>query len=193
MSEFFPVDDNNEEEDVDMKEDSDENGPEEKQGAEEMEGQSQEADAVNTTTVPSPASQEGVEVCKEQDSAKDENITKDNEITDHSVCDHEHPSGQENDSTKNEIKIETESQSSCMETEELSSNQEEATVVEQPEVIPLTDDQEEKGEKAQDEDTPRVAVKSEASGDTDNVTGPEVEMSSQVDSGNDPTECQPED
>ncbi|XP_069908208.1 ADP-ribose glycohydrolase MACROD2 isoform X5 [Oryctolagus cuniculus] len=193
MSEFFPVDDNNEEEDVDMKEDSDENGPEEKQGAEEMEEQSQEADAVNTTTVPSPASQEGVEVCKEQDSAKDENITKDNEITDHSVCDHEHPSGQENDSTKNEIKIETESQSSCMETEELSSNQEDATIVEQPEVIPLTDDQEEKGEKAPDEDTPRVAVKSETSGDTDNVTGPEVEMSSQVDSGNDPTECQPED
>ncbi|XP_051702174.1 ADP-ribose glycohydrolase MACROD2 isoform X2 [Oryctolagus cuniculus] len=189
MSEFFPVDDNNEEEDVDMKEDSDENGPEEKQGAEEMEEQSQEAgglrfllrsllglihrDAVNTTTVPSPASQEGVEVCKEQDSAKDENITKDNEITDHSVCDHEHPSGQENDSTKNEIKIETESQSSCMETEELSSNQEDATIVEQPEVIPLTDDQEEKGEKAPDEDTPRVAVKSETSGDTDNVTGPE--------------------
>ncbi|MBZ3884149.1 putative RNA-binding protein 23 [Sciurus carolinensis] len=46
----------------------DENGPEEKQSAEEMEGQSQEAD-----------------------SSKDANIIKDSEVTDHSVCDQDHP------------------------------------------------------------------------------------------------------
>ncbi|XP_019483310.1 PREDICTED: O-acetyl-ADP-ribose deacetylase MACROD2-like [Hipposideros armiger] len=95
---------------------------------------------------------------------------------------------------KNEIKIEAESQSSYMETEELSSNQEDATIVEQPEVIPLTDDQEEKeGEKAQDEDTPRVSVKREGSCDTENSTSADVEMNSQVDSVNDPTESQQED
>ncbi|KAJ8794363.1 hypothetical protein J1605_003130 [Eschrichtius robustus] len=56
--------------------------------------------------------------------------------------------GQKNDSMKNEIKIEAESQSSYMETEELSSNQEDTMIVEQQEVIPLTDDQEEEeGEK----------------------------------------------
>ncbi|KAL4680607.1 hypothetical protein H8959_022548 [Pygathrix nigripes] len=207
MSEFFSVDDNNEEEeDVEMKEDSeglepkglspphkkskakkpecskdsseDENGPEEKQSVEEMEGQSQDADGVNTVTVPGPASEEAVEDCKDEDSAKDDNITKGSEVTDHSVCDQDHPHGfsvtnimcrvlssiedstlllkdarerQENDSTKNEIKIETESQSSYMETEELASNQEDAVIVEKPEVIPLTDDQEEKeGEKEKD-------------------------------------------
>uniref|UniRef100_A0A8I3P7Z2 Mono-ADP ribosylhydrolase 2 n=1 Tax=Canis lupus familiaris TaxID=9615 RepID=A0A8I3P7Z2_CANLF len=169
MSEFFPADDNNEEEGVDMKEDSDENGPEEKQSTEETEGQSQETDGVNTATGPSPASEEAVEVCKDEDSAKDKNITKDNEVTDHSECGQDHPNGQEHDSTKNEIKLEADSQSSYMETEELLPNQEDATTVEQPEVIPLTDDQEDKeGEKAQGEDTPRVPVQSEGSGYAEN-------------------------
>ncbi|XP_072864508.1 ADP-ribose glycohydrolase MACROD2 isoform X5 [Chlorocebus sabaeus] len=151
MSEFFSVDDNNdEEEDVEMKEDS--------------------------------------------DSAKDDNITKGDDVTDHSVCDQDHPDGQENDSTKNEIKIETESQSSYMETEELASNQEDAVIVEKPEVIPLTDDREEKeGEKAPGEDTPRVPGKSEGSNDLENTPGPDVEMNSQVDKVNDPTESQQED
>ncbi|XP_030771039.1 ADP-ribose glycohydrolase MACROD2 isoform X4 [Rhinopithecus roxellana] len=176
MSEFFSVDDNNEEEeDVEMKEDSDENGPEEKQSVEEMEGQSQDADGVNTVTVPGPTSEEAVEDCKDEDSAKDDNITKGSEVTDHSVCDQDHPNGQENDSTKNEIKIETESQSSYMETEELASNQEDAVIVEKPEVNPLTDDQEEKeGEKAPGEDTPRVPGKSEGSHDLENTPGPDA-------------------
>ncbi|XP_006143715.1 O-acetyl-ADP-ribose deacetylase MACROD2-like isoform X1 [Tupaia chinensis] len=238
MSEYFPVDDSNEEEDVDMKEDAeglepkglsplhkkskakkpecskdsseDENGPEEKQSAEEMDGQSQEAgglrfllrsllglihrDGLNTTTVSSPTSEEAVEVCKDEDSAKDDNITKDNEVTDHSGCDQDHPNGEETDSMKNEMKMETESQTSYMETEELSSNQEDATSVEQPEVTPLTDDQEEKeGEKVQSEDTPRVPVKSEDSSDTENAASPDVEMNSQVDSVNDTTENHQED
>lgn len=222
MSEFFAVDDTNEEEDVEMKEDSegvepkglspphkkskakkpegskdsseDENGPEEKQSVEEMEGQSQEADGVSSTPVPSPASEETVEVCKDEDSSKDDNIIKDNEVTDHSVCDQDHPNGEENDSTKNETKIETESQSSYMETEELSSNPEDTTIVEQPEVIPLTDDQEEKeGGKVQGADIPIESVKSQGSSDTENTTGPDVEMNSQVDNVNDPTESQQED
>ncbi|XP_069351946.1 ADP-ribose glycohydrolase MACROD2 isoform X4 [Eulemur rufifrons] len=181
MSEFFPIDDNNEEEDIEMKDDSDENGPEEKQSAEEMEGQSQEADGVNTATVPSPASEEAVEACKDEDSAKDDNITKDNEVTDHSACDQDHSNGQENDSMKNEIKIETESQSSYMDTEELSSNHEDATIVDQPEVIPLTDDQEEKGdETAQGEDIPKVPGKSEGSSDIENTPGPDAGAQDEV-------------
>ncbi|XP_065775617.1 ADP-ribose glycohydrolase MACROD2 [Muntiacus reevesi] len=194
MGEFFPADDNDEEEDADMKEDSDENGPEEKPSAEEIEEQSQEADGTSTASAPSPSSEEAVEVCKDEDSAEDDNITKDSEATDHSVCDQEHPSGQEDDSTKNEVKIEAESQSSYMETEELSSNQEDAMIVEHPEVTPLTDDQEEsEGEKAQGGNTPRVPVESEGSGDTESSTGPDVDMNCQVDSVNDPTESQQED
>ncbi|XP_016067487.1 PREDICTED: O-acetyl-ADP-ribose deacetylase MACROD2 [Miniopterus natalensis] len=226
MSEFFPVGDN---EDVDMKEDSgglepkglspphkkskakkpecskdsseDESGPEEKQSAEEMEGQSQEADGVSAATGHSPALEEAVEVCKDEDSAKDDNITRDSEVTEHSECDQDHPNGGQNNSMKDEIQIEAESQSSYMETEELSSNQEDATTAEQPEVILLTDDQGEKESgkdcqsfpNAQEEETPRVSVKSEGSGNTENMTSPDVEMSSQVDSVNDPTESQQED
>ncbi|XP_073930412.1 ADP-ribose glycohydrolase MACROD2 isoform X4 [Castor canadensis] len=188
----------------------DENGSEEKQSVEEMEGQSQEAgglrfllrsllglihrDSVNTTSVPTSASEDVLEVCKDEDSAKDDNIIKDNEVTEHSICEQDHPKGQENDSTKNETKIETESQSSYMDTEELSSNPEDATIVEQPEVIPLIDDQEEKeGGKAKGEDTPAMSVKSQGSSDTENATGPDVEMNSQVDNVNDPTENQQED
>ncbi|XP_059887241.1 ADP-ribose glycohydrolase MACROD2 [Delphinus delphis] len=193
MSEFFPADDN-EEEDIDMKEDSDENGPQEKPSAKEMEGQGQEADGASAAAVPSPSSEEAAEVCKDEDSAKDDNITEENEVTDHSICGQDHPNGQKNDSMKNEINIEAESQSSYMETEELSLNQEDITILEQQEVIPLTDDQEGKeGEKAQGEDTPRVPVKSEGSGDTENSTSPDVEMNNQVDSVNDPTESQQED
>nr|XP_045012230.1 ADP-ribose glycohydrolase MACROD2 isoform X2 [Jaculus jaculus] len=233
MSEFFPVDENNEE-DVDMKEDAeglepkglspphkkskakkpecskdsseDENGPEENQSVEDMEGQSQEAgglrfllrtllglihrDGVNTTPVSSPASDEAVEVCKDEDAAKDDNITKDNEARDHSACDQDHPNGQENYSTENKMKMETESQSSSMETEELSSNQEDATTVEEPEVTALTEDPEEKegGEDpGEDEDRPTVAVTSPSSNIENNAASPDVEMNSQVDSVNDTT------
>ncbi|KAM5305493.1 ADP-ribose glycohydrolase MACROD2-like [Glossophaga mutica] len=168
---FFSVflTDDNEEKDVDMKEDS---------------------DGVNAATVHSPASEEAAEVCKDEESVKDDNITKVSEVTDHAVCDQDNPNGQENDSMKNEMKIEAESQSSYMETEEFSSNQKDATIVEQLEVIPLTGDQEEKGEKAQGEDTPRVSVKTNGSCDTESSTSPDVEMNSQVDSVNDPTESQ---
>ncbi|XP_070328011.1 ADP-ribose glycohydrolase MACROD2 isoform X3 [Odocoileus virginianus] len=178
MGEFFPADDNNEEEDADMKEDSeglepkDHSPPHKKSQAKKPEGSKDSS----------------------EDSAEDDNITKDSEATDHSVCDQEHPSGQENDSTKNEVKIEAESQSSYMETEELSSNQEEAMIVEHPEVTPLTDDQEEsEGEKVQGGNTPRDPVKSEGSGDTESSTSPDVDMNCQVDSVNDPTESQQED
>ncbi|XP_074173545.1 ADP-ribose glycohydrolase MACROD2 isoform X4 [Rhinolophus sinicus] len=200
MSEFFPIDDN-EEEDVDMKEDAEGlepkglSPPPKKSKAKKSEcSKDSSEDGANTATVPSPASEEAIEVCEDEDSAKDENITKDNEVINHSVCNQDHPNGQENESMKNEIKIETESQNSYMETEELSSNQEDATIVEQPEVVPLTDDQEEKeSEKAQGENTPRVSVKREGSCDTENCTSPDVEMNSQVDSVNDPTESQQED
>ncbi|XP_070341647.1 ADP-ribose glycohydrolase MACROD2 isoform X5 [Equus asinus] len=176
MSEFFPVDDDNEEDDVDMKEDSEGlepkgfSPPHKKSKAKKPEcSKDSSEDGVNAATVPRSASEEAVEVCTDEDSAKDDNITKDNEVTDHSMCDQDQPN-------------------------ELSSNQEDATIGEQPEVIPLTDDQEEKeGEKAQGEDTPRVPVKCEGSCDAENTTNPDVEMNSQVDSVNDPTESQQED
>ncbi|XP_064132534.1 ADP-ribose glycohydrolase MACROD2 [Loxodonta africana] len=105
-------------------------------------------DGISTATVPSPASEEALEVCKDEDFTKRENNTKEDERAEHSMCDKDHPKGQENDSTKNEIKIETESQTSYMETEEISSVQEDASIAEQPEVTPVTADQGEKGRTA---------------------------------------------
>ncbi|XP_045151108.1 ADP-ribose glycohydrolase MACROD2 [Echinops telfairi] len=194
MNEFFPVGDNNEEEDVDMKEYSDENGPEEKQSAEEIEGQSQEAGGINTSTVPSPISEEALEVCNDEVTTKDDN-TKEDEIADLSVYDQDHHNGQEDDPKKNEIKIETEPQSSYMETEEFSSIEDDARIVTQPEVIPIVDDPEvEERKEAQTEETPSVPVKSEGSReDTEEATGPDVEMNSRVDSINEPAESQQED
>ncbi|XP_049630301.1 ADP-ribose glycohydrolase MACROD2 [Suncus etruscus] len=217
MSEFFPVDDTNEDDVV--KEDAeglepkglspphkkskakkpesskgfseDENDPEEKHSTEEMEGQSQDADGVNAATVLNPETEEAVEVCKDEDSSKIDNIKNDNKVEDQSACDQDHSNGQENDLMKSEVKMEAESQSSNMETEEFSSDQDNDTIVEQPEVSQLTDDQEEKDvEKAQEEDIPRVPVKSEGSDDKENSTSPDVEMNNQVDSVNDPTESQ---
>ncbi|XP_031227925.1 ADP-ribose glycohydrolase MACROD2 isoform X3 [Mastomys coucha] len=247
MNEFFPVDDNNEGADVDMKEDAegpepkglspthkkskakkpesskdsseDESAPEEKQASEEIEGQSQEADGVNTTPVPSPASEDKAEVHKDEaDSAKDDNTIKDSDLTNHSVCDQELPNGQENGSTKSEGKTETESPSSSMETEDLSRNQEDATVVEQPEVIPLIDDQEaqEGGEvfhgkllmlsplegaplvssalmSQGEEDAPAVFAESQGSSEAENTAGPDDDTNSQVDGVNKPTESLQED
>ncbi|XP_040493902.1 ADP-ribose glycohydrolase MACROD2 isoform X3 [Ursus maritimus] len=175
MSEFFPADDNNEEEGVDMKEDSEGlepkglSPPHKKSKAKKPEcSKDSSEDGVSAATGPSPASEEAVEFCKDE--------------------------GQEHDSMKNEMKIEADSQGSYMETEELLPNQEGATTVEQPEVIPLADDQEDKeGERAQGEDTPRVPVQSEGSGYTENSPNTDVEMNSQVDSVNDPTESQQED
>ncbi|XP_038962789.1 ADP-ribose glycohydrolase MACROD2 isoform X8 [Rattus norvegicus] len=189
----------------------DESGPEEKQTAEGMEGQSQEAgglrvllrsllglihrDGVNTTPVPSPASEDKAEVHKDEaDSAKDDNTTKESEVTNHSVCDQELPNGQENDSTKSEGKTETESPSSSMETEDLSPNQEDATIVEEPEVIPLIDDQEEQeGGEAQGEEAPAVFAESQGSSEAENTSGPDVDMNSQVDGVNEMTESLQED
>nr|XP_045012232.1 ADP-ribose glycohydrolase MACROD2 isoform X4 [Jaculus jaculus] len=197
MSEFFPVVDENNEEDVDMKEDAEGlepkglSPPHKKSKAKKPEcSKDSSEDGVNTTPVSSPASDEAVEVCKDEDAAKDDNITKDNEARDHSACDQDHPNGQENYSTENKMKMETESQSSSMETEELSSNQEDATTVEEPEVTALTEDPEEKegGEDpGEDEDRPTVAVTSPSSNIENNAASPDVEMNSQVDSVNDTT------
>ncbi|XP_075383956.1 ADP-ribose glycohydrolase MACROD2-like [Tenrec ecaudatus] len=189
MNEFFPAGDNNEEEDVDMKEYSDENGPEEKQSAEEIEGQSREAEGISTSTVPSPIPEEAREVCN------DEGATKEDEPADLPVSDQEHQQGQEDDPKKNEMKIETEPQSSYMETEEFSSTEDDARIVAQPEVIPVVDDPEvEERKEAQDEETSSLPVTNEGSNeDSEKAAGPEVEMNSQVDSINDPAESQQED
>ncbi|XP_075818444.1 ADP-ribose glycohydrolase MACROD2 isoform X6 [Microtus pennsylvanicus] len=179
MSEFFPVDDNNEgAADVDMKEDAEELEPK----------------GLSPPHKKSKAKKPESSKDSSEDSAKDDDATKDSDVANHAVCEQELPNGQENDSTKSEVKTETESPSSSMETEELPSNQEDATIVEQPEVIPLTDDdQEEQEGEAQDEDASSVFAKSQGSSDTETTTGPDVEMISQDDNVNEPRACQQED
>ncbi|XP_057637049.1 ADP-ribose glycohydrolase MACROD2 isoform X6 [Chionomys nivalis] len=201
MSEFFPVDDNNEgAADVDMKEDAEGlepkglSPPHKKSKAKKPESSKDSSeDGANTAPVPSPASEDTVEVRQDEDSAKDDDTIKDSDVANHAVCEQELHNAQENDSTKSEER--TESPSSSMETEELPSNQEDATIVEQPEVIPLMDDdqEEQEGGEAQGEDASSVFAKSQGSSDTETTTGPDVEMNSQDDNVNEPTACQQED
>ncbi|XP_038250253.1 ADP-ribose glycohydrolase MACROD2 isoform X2 [Dermochelys coriacea] len=196
MSDYFPTDDDNEEE-TEISEDTegweqkgqspssrkckakksenlkdddeDDNSREEKQSNEETEGQSQEADEAKLTAVPSPPSEEGVELCEDKDSSKDSEATQENDPAHHAMCEEDQGEGQQDVSTIDEMKTQTDSQSSFMETEEPLSNEEDAIKVEKP-MTPIVD---ENKEESKEEET--------------------AEMNSQVESINELSEMQPED
>ncbi|XP_078005837.1 ADP-ribose glycohydrolase MACROD2 isoform X4 [Phascolarctos cinereus] len=123
-------------------------------------------DEAQPATAPSPSSEEAVEANKDKDSTTDTSVIQEDDIAHGSVHDQDSAEGRDDDSMKNEMKMEIESQSSYMETEEPFSNQEDAPVVPKPEVTAATDGKEEKENE-------------------------KVEMSSQDES--DPTESQQDD
>ncbi|XP_044519353.1 ADP-ribose glycohydrolase MACROD2 [Gracilinanus agilis] len=176
----------------------DENGTEEKPSSEEMEGCSQGADEAQPPTAPSPSSEEAVEASKDKDSTTDAGVIQEDDVTHGSAHDQDPAEGHDDDSMKNEMKIETESQSSYMETEEPLSNQEDAPVVPNPEVTTATDDKEEKeNEKERAVQEGKPSAEQVGAGDAclvENTASPDVEMNSQVESITaDPTESQQED
>ncbi|XP_043838668.1 ADP-ribose glycohydrolase MACROD2 isoform X3 [Dromiciops gliroides] len=148
-------------------------------------------DEVQPTTAPSPSSEEAVEASKD----KDASVIQEDDITHGSVHDQDPAEGHDDDSMKNEMKMEIESQSSYMETEEPFSNQEDAPIVPKPEVTATTDDKEEKeNEKEGAVREGKPSAEQVGSGDAcpvENATYADVEMSSQDES--DPTESQQDD
>ncbi|KAM9065873.1 ADP-ribose glycohydrolase MACROD2 isoform X2 [Sarcophilus harrisii] len=152
-------------------------------------------DEAQPPTAPSPSSEEAVEASKDKDSTPDASIIQEDDITRGSVHDQDPTEGHDDDSMKNEMKMEIESQSSYMETEEPFSNQEDTTIVPKPEVTAATDDKEEKEnekEGAVGEGKPSAEqLGARDACPMENATYADVEMSSQDES--DPTESQQDD
>ncbi|XP_038606771.1 ADP-ribose glycohydrolase MACROD2 isoform X2 [Tachyglossus aculeatus] len=222
MSEFFPIDDDNEDDDAPMNENSegseqkdlspskrskaekpecskdsseDDNGTEEKQSPEEMEGLSQGTDEAKLSNEPRPSEEEGVVgLCKDQeDFSEDGQVIQEDEPTHYSVGEQDLAEGQESDSMKNEMKMDTDSQSSQMEIEEPFLHQEDATNVQKSHTLLDEGDKEET-----EDDEEGAAQESKSSGETVSVEDPrdvenaknlDGEMKSQIEC-NDPTESQ---
>ncbi|XP_075781755.1 ADP-ribose glycohydrolase MACROD2 isoform X2 [Pelodiscus sinensis] len=224
MSEYFLTDDNEEETEIsedtegleqkgqspspmkckakkseNLKDDNeDDNSREEKQSTEETENRSQEADETKPTAVPSPPSEEGVELCKDKDPSKDSKPTPDNDPALHTMCKEDQDEGQQDVSTIDEMEMQTDSQTSYMETEELLSNKEDVIKVEKP-MTPIVD---ENKEESKEEETGAALGKEKPSADAMTVENPcdpedissnDAEMNSQVESINELSQMQPED
>uniref|UniRef100_A0A7M4FYX6 Mono-ADP ribosylhydrolase 2 n=1 Tax=Crocodylus porosus TaxID=8502 RepID=A0A7M4FYX6_CROPO len=200
MGEFFPIDDENEEE-AEMSEDTegleqegqppsptkckskqvedlqddkeDDNGTEEKQSTEETEGRSQEADETMPSDVPSQPSEEEIEMHVDKESSKDFKATQENDPAHREMC--------EQDEAEESLLI-----------------QEDAVKVEKP-VIPVIDEDKEGNKKEKTGATPGKGkpsaepVKAENPCDTEDISSNDAEMNSQVESINESTESQPED
>ncbi|XP_050808129.1 ADP-ribose glycohydrolase MACROD2 isoform X3 [Gopherus flavomarginatus] len=197
MSEYFPTDDNEEETEINedteeleqkaqspspmkckakksenLKDDNeDDNSREEKQSNEETEGQSREAD-----------------------SSKDSKATQENDPAHHAMCEEDQDEGPQDVSTTDEMKTQTDSQSSCMETEEPLANKEDAIKVEKP-MTPIVDEnkEEETGAAQGKGKLSAEAMAVENPCDTENISSNDAEMNSQVESINEHSEMQPED
>uniref|UniRef100_A0A8C8SLQ8 Uncharacterized protein n=1 Tax=Pelusios castaneus TaxID=367368 RepID=A0A8C8SLQ8_9SAUR len=225
MSEYFPTDDDNEEENEisedtevleqtgqspspvkckakkpeNQKDDNEDvNSKEEKQSTEEPEGHSQEADEAKPTAVPSPPSEEGVELCKDTESSKDSKVTEENDPAHHAMCEEDQDEELQDISTIDEMKTQTDSQSSCMETEEPLLNKDDEMKAEKPTVPRVHEDkegskEEEKGAAQGKEKTSAELMKVEDSCDTENISSNDAEMNSQVESIDELSEMQSED
>ncbi|XP_068796520.1 ADP-ribose glycohydrolase MACROD2 isoform X3 [Struthio camelus] len=174
MSEFFPVDDDNEEETVmseetegleqkgqppspttckaeqpeDLQNDAEDgNSTEEKQNTEATEGQSPEADEMKPTAVASLSSSEEIELSEDKDSPKDSKGAQENDPVHPAVCEQDQAEGQEDVSAEEEMKTGTDSQSSCMEVEEPLLNQKDTTEAEKPLIPSAGEDEEEEKEE----------------------------------------------
>uniref|UniRef100_A0A7M4F163 Mono-ADP ribosylhydrolase 2 n=1 Tax=Crocodylus porosus TaxID=8502 RepID=A0A7M4F163_CROPO len=176
----------------------DDNGTEEKQSTEETEGRSQEADETMPSDVPSQPSEEEIEMHVDKESSKDFKATQENDPAHREMCEQDEAEEQQDDSSKDEMKTDADSQSSCMELEESLLIQEDAVKVEKP-VIPVIDEDKEGNKKEKTGATPGKGkpsaepVKAENPCDTEDISSNDAEMNSQVESINESTESQPED
>ncbi|XP_059576112.1 ADP-ribose glycohydrolase MACROD2 isoform X2 [Alligator mississippiensis] len=176
----------------------DDNGTEEKQSTEETEGRSQEADETMPSDVLSQPSEEEIEMHLDKETSKDSNTTQENDPAYREMCEQDEAEEQQDDSSKDEMKTDADSQSSCMELEESLLSQEDAVKVEKP-AIPVIDEDKEGNKKEKTGAAPGKGkpsaepVKAENPCDTENISSNDAEMNSQVESINESTESQPED
>ncbi|NWI96676.1 MACD2 deacetylase, partial [Pitta sordida] len=218
MGEFFPLDDANEEgtelseetgleqkgqppsptknkaEQPEALQDDAEGGDAtaEKQNTGETEAQSQEADETKSSAVASLSSSEDTELSEDKDSLKDSKGTQESDPVHPVVCQQDQAEGQQDVSAQEEMKIEADSQSSCMEVEEPLSNQQDTTEVETP-LIPGTEEKEEGKEEGGvqgQEETSVEPMKIDLASEAADVSNKDAEMNSQIESINDAMETE---
>ncbi|KAM6086742.1 ADP-ribose glycohydrolase MACROD2 isoform 2-T2 [Theristicus caerulescens] len=224
MGEFFPLDDANEEgtplceetgleqkgqppsptkskaeQPEDLQDDAEGgSGAEEKQNTEETEAQSREADEMKPSAVASLSSSEETELSEDKDSLKDPKGAQESDPVHPVGCEQDKAEGQQDVSAEEEMKPGADSQSSCMEIEEPSLNQEDTTEVEIP-LIHGAEEKEEEGKEEEEgggmqgkEETSAEPMKVDLACEAADVSNKDAEMNSQVESINDPTETQRE-
>nr|XP_042702990.1 ADP-ribose glycohydrolase MACROD2 isoform X9 [Chrysemys picta bellii] len=181
MSEYFPTDDDNEEE-TEINEDT--------------EGLEQKAQSPSPMKCKAKKSENLKD--DNEDSSKDSKATQENDPAHHAMCEEDQDEGPQDVSTIDEMKTQTDSQSSCMETEEPLANKEDAIKVEKP-MTPIVDEnkeeskEEERGEAQGKGKLSAEAMTVENPCDTENISSNDAEMNSQVESINEHSEMQPED
>ncbi|KAM6367973.1 ADP-ribose glycohydrolase MACROD2 isoform 1-T1 [Alca torda] len=217
MGEFFPLDDANEEgtelsgetggleqkgqppsptkskaeQPEDLKDDAEGgDGTEEKQNTEETEGQSREADETKPSAVASLSSAEETELSEDKDSLKDSKGARESDPVHPVGCEQDQAQGQQ-DVSAEEMKTGADSQSSCMEIEEPLLNQEDTTQVEIP-LIRGAEEKEDGKEEGGKEETSVEPMKVDLACEAADVSNKDAEMTSQVESINDPTETEQE-
>ncbi|KAM6464140.1 ADP-ribose glycohydrolase MACROD2 isoform 1-T1 [Liasis olivaceus] len=169
-----------------------ENGTEVKPSIDEPELQRQEADEA-ASTVPSSSADGGENLGKE----KEFQAIKEHNPVPHATCEEDQADGLQDDSTEVEMSTQADSQISYMEAEETLITQEETIKEEKPQA-PEVDktNQESKGEdKGAEEGKGKQTidpVQPEGRCDTENISSIDVEMNSQVENIEEPTESQTE-
>ncbi|XP_014821908.1 PREDICTED: O-acetyl-ADP-ribose deacetylase MACROD2 isoform X2 [Calidris pugnax] len=222
MGEFFPLDDANEEgtelseetgleqkgqppsptkskaeQPEDLQDDAEGgDGTEEKQNTEETEGQSREADETKPSAVASLSSSEETELSEDKDSPKDSKGAQESDPVRLVGYEQDQAEGKQDVSAEEEMKTGADSQSSCVEIEEPLLKQEDITEVE----IPLIHGAEEKeGRKEEEEggmqgeeETSEEPMEVDLACKAADISNKDAEMTSQVESLNDPTESERE-
>ncbi|KAM4680942.1 ADP-ribose glycohydrolase MACROD2 isoform 3-T3 [Amazona ochrocephala] len=198
MGEFFPLDDANEDgtklnEETGLEQKSQPPSPT-KSKAEQPEDLQDDAKGGNNTE--DKQNTEEVEAHSgKADSLKDSKGTQESDPAYPMGCDQDQAKGPQDDLAEEEIKTGTDSQTSCMEVEEPSLNQEETTEVEMPLIRGAEEKEggkEEGGGMQEKEETSAEPMKVDLACEAADVSNKDAEMNSQGESINDPKETERE-
>ncbi|XP_015712213.1 ADP-ribose glycohydrolase MACROD2 isoform X3 [Coturnix japonica] len=134
-----------------------------------------------------------------EDSLKDSKATRESDPAHPMGCEQDQAQGQQEAAVEEEMKTGADSQSSCMEIEELLLNQEDTTEDEKP-LIPSMEEKEKEGGGVQEEEkgmqeqeeTSAEPMKVDVACESAEASRNDAEMDSQVESIKDPTENKPE-
>ncbi|XP_051469267.1 ADP-ribose glycohydrolase MACROD2 isoform X2 [Apus apus] len=202
MGEFFPLDDANEEgtelsEETERLEQKGQPPSPTKSKAEQPEDLQDDAEGGDSTEEKQNAEETKAQ-SQEADSLKDSKGAQESDPVHPMGYEQDQAEGQQNLSAEEEVKTGADSQSSCMEVEESLSNQEDTTEVKIPlihgaeEIEGGGNEEKEEGGMQGEEETSGEPMKVDLACEAADVSIKDAEMSSQVESINDPTETKQE-